>query len=652
LKVLMQLFDELPTGLWLVKRVDRFQFQHHESESAAVEVTFQQLPFTDIKLVPQLRGAPWAEIVGRPPRTRDGAEAEPPIFIFRTLLAGFVARMQVGDIYEGTRRVARIPTQSRRVTLDHRTRVIDGHFGDRAPSEPPGWKAETFQILNQFEFSLKGVPGAAGSRCIVFFHEGTEYILPKMVIFQAFYACHSRMVNALCNESWAKSAAEVISFARYESGITTGVDPETGAWKIVLQTGLDQSLANILAFHWFDPYARKQTDAIYSDALDQISGRPGGHGRSWLAGANIPHSLGQDPFVMHVQGLSLRPFRPTTPKEFHERFLITAITGSSWSLKNQRVEWELHNSGSAGIDRRTSEVDKPYFGGKLPVEGDPDAVGVSSSDPSTRHAINEFTARPFEYLNAPPPVRQQKKSSQSFSQASTLEPEGPSSLVSAGNPTHGHRTPAPAAMLTPIRDSSQQFSFLVDALTVLKSKGDISSFSPIEAVDDSGHALVRNGLPCWSLLGWTHRTRGTVPKSGWEVIKDGAQNSGAERRSRKLSRYARCVLILSIRIGDRELMLFEIEQSPRLNANGYRMVAFEPTQVPALQNVIPVLNEIREKEGTFKEQELQAAFSPLTSRPVSSRKHWYVKSTAEESSIVTGLRSDLLHQWFVSLLQK
>lgn len=647
----MQLFDELPPGLWLVKRIDRFHFQHHDSESASLDVALQKLPFEPIEFFNVFRKRPWAEILGRPPRSRDGTEAEPPVFINRTLLAGFVALIQVGDIYQGTRRVAKAPTQPRIVGLTDQTTLIDGRFGDLTDA-PPGWSAPTFQILNQFEFSLKGIAGAANSRCIAFMHARTEYILPKIVIFQAFYACHSKLVNALCNGPWAKSAKEVISFARYESGITTEIDPQTQSWKIVLQTGLDQTMANAIALLWFDPYARMQTNALYTDSLDQNRNRSGPLGRSWLAGANIPHRLSADPFVMHVQGFSLRPFRPTTREEFHERFLITAITGSSWPLKNQLIEWDIHNSGSTGNEQRPSEGDKTYFGGKPTVEGDPDAIGFSGADPSTKHAINEFSTRPFEYIGAPPPTRQQKTSSESFLPSGALQPEDPSSIVSAGNPNHMEGMPAPAAVLTPIKDSSQQFSFLIEALTTLQAKGDIRSYETISPDADSSYSVDRNGLLCWSLLRRADREKGGIPQTGWEVIKDDSQKSVSDKKSRKPARYARCVLILLINIGDRKLMLFEIEPKPKINASAYCMVALEPTEAPTPWLVGSVLNAIRDNKGTFQNHTLQAAFAPLTSGPVSSRKHSYkyMKSPDGESQTTIGLRSDLLYQWLISLL--
>lgn len=647
----MQLFDELPPGLWLVKRIDRFHFQHNDSESASLDVTLQKLPFDSSEFTGHHRQRRWSEIVGRPPRSRDGTEPEAPFFINRTLLAGFLALIQVGDIYEGARRVAKTPTQLRIVYLNDQTILVDGKFGGPTDA-PPGWSAPTFQNLNHFEFSLKGIAGAADSRCIVFRQDGTEYVLPKIVIFQAFYACHSKLVNALCDRPWNQSAKEVISFARYESGITTEIDPQTQSWKIVLQTGLDQTMANAIAMLWFDPYARMQTNALYTDSLDQNRSRSGPLGRSWLAGANIPHRMGVDPFVMHVQGFSLRPFRPTTREEFHERFLITAITGSSWPLKNQLIEWDIHNSGSTGIEQRPSEGDKPYFGGKPTIEGDPDAIGFSGADPSTKHAINEFSTRPFEYIGAPPPTRQQKTSSESFLPSVALQPEDPSSIVSAGNPNHVEGMPAPAAVLTPIKDSSQQFSFLIEALTTLQAKGDIRSYDSIAPDADSDYPVERNGLRCWSLLRRADRLNMVIPKTGWEIIKDGSQKSATDKKSRKPPRYARCVLILLISIGNRKLMLFEIEPNPRINTSAFCMVAFEPTQAPAPWLVGSVLNAIRDNKGVFENRTLQAAFSPLTSGHVSSRKHSYkyMKSPDGKSQTTIGLRSDLLCQWLISLL--
>jgi len=646
----MQFFDNppLPLGLWVIKRIDRFHFQHNDSESACVDVTLQRLPFDDVQQLRTLNEQQIAVLLGRPPKTINEQETQP--FISRFLLAGSVASLHIGDVCEDTRRISRLPTLRREIQLNNETRIADVLYGSKV-EPPPGWNASIFQALNKFEFSLDGVIEATRSRCLVFEFDGTEYILPKIVIFQTFYGFHTRMINALCNDAWTMSANEVISFADYASGITTGIDPLTGIWKIVLQTGLDETMANPIALLWFDPYARTQTSGLYTDSLKQNDGRIGAHGRSWLTGANIPYQLGQASFKLIVEGFKLRPFRPTTPTEFHQRFLITAILASSWPLRDQTIEYALHNSNEIGEEQQPSEEDRPYMSGNAPVEGDEDAINSSNADPSKAYVTNEFVVQPFEYLDAPPVLRQRKKSSQSYSSSPPPYSEGPSSVVSAGNASYAEGMPAPAVVITPIRAPSQQFAFLINALETLKKEGNINNFFPVMPEHDSDYAVDRNGLRCWSLLRKSDRKRKTIPKTGWEIIKDGFGTEGTRNKVHRSRRHARAVLIVCIEIGAENLFLFEIEPRSHASASAFCMVAFKPDGVPASWQVGSVLDNIRNNQGVFKNDELDHTFGPLTSNRVSSRRHAYcfTEHPDQKIKVATGLRQDLLLDWLLAL---
>lgn len=647
----MQFFDNppLPSGLWVIKRIDRFHFQHNDSESACVDVALQRLPFDDVQQLRTLNEQQIAALLGRPPKTINDQEAEP--IISRSLLAGSVASLHVGDVCEDTRRVSRLPTLRREIRLDNQTRIADVLYSSKV-NPPPGWKPPIFQALNKFEFSLDCVTGALRSRCLVFEFDGTEYVLPKIVIFQAFYGFHTRLVNALCNDAWIKSANELISFATYASGITTGIDPLTGAWKIVLQPGLDETMANPIALLWFDSYARTQTSGLYTDSLRQNNGQIGA-GCSWLASANMPYRFGQDPFKLIVEGFKLRPFRPTTPIEFHQRFLVTAILASSWPLQDQVIEYALHNSNERGEEQKPSKEDRPYMGGKPSVEGDEDAINSSNADPSRAYATNEFVVQPFEYLDAPLVSPQRKKSSQSYSSSPPRYSEGPSSVVSTGNASYAEGMPAPAVVITPIRAPSQQFAFLINALEILKNAGHISNFFPVAPEQNSDYAVDRNGVPCWSLLRKSDRERKTIPKRGWEIIKDGLGSEGTRDNTHRSRRHARGVLIVCIEIGAKKLLLFEIEPRSHANASAFCMVAFKPNGMPVSWQVGPVLDGIRNNQGVFEADGLKSTFSPLTSNRVSSRRHAYrfTEHPDQKSKTATGLRQDLLLDWLLCVAE-
>ncbi|MFH0134024.1 hypothetical protein ACGLHS_27710 [Variovorax sp. VaC1] len=466
----MQLFadDPLPPGLWLVKWIDRFQLGHDSESPLAL------LNDDNVK-----------ELLGTRPRSpyaSDPAPAqEPPMFVGRVIQAAYLPLLYVGDVIEGAGRVSRLPRKSRTVTLTGSTTIADQRIGAEIDA-PPDWTVPTpFRVLNRFEYQLiGGIAGVQESRCLVFRHKKTEYILPKIVIFRAFYGLSSKMINALCSDAWIRSAKELISFNNYESGIFTGVDAATGTWNIVLQPGVPLHLAAPLALLWFDPHGRMQADSLYTDSLIQNNGKRGSEGRSWFASANIPHRSEPNPFKMIFQGFELRARKPSQPQEF-ERFLVTAITGSSWSLPDQVIMRESHTSNAIGEVQHPAEGNRPYRPGKPPVEGDPEALATSTSDPDADESINVFSLDSFAFLNEPKIDKQKKESSQKFGKPAPQTPSGAASLVSAGSPTYAGVAPAPADALERMRARSQQFEYLVHALEKLQGQGAIQGFPHVSS---------------------------------------------------------------------------------------------------------------------------------------------------------------------------
>lgn len=647
----MQLFEDLPLppGLWLVKWIDRFQLGH-DSEAPKVSVALQKLPTESVDALAHLSSTSIAEILGSRPRTPGAQEVDQPIITNRVIQAGYLPLLSIAEVIEGGSQVARLPTESREIRLLPSTVLADLRVGESLPP-PAEWSASApFRVLNRFEYQLGGIPGIQDSRCLVFHFDGTEYILPKMVIFRAFYGFSSKLINALCSGPWPEKVREVISFAHYKSGLFTGIDQETGAWNIVLQAGVPESHAAPLALLWFDPYGRKQAESLYTDSLRQNDGRRGADGRSWHAGANIPHRLDLGPFKMRVQGFSLRPFQPWR-RSSGERFLITTITGSTWTLPDQEVCPALHRSNEQSDVQHPAPEGKTYWRGKQPVEGDPNAVGTSTSDPSAEDSVNVFSTMTFEYLNQPKIKPQKKQSSQKFAPSPPGPVDPPSMLVSAGEPTYAKVPASPAEIQERIRARSQQFEFLIRALDTLVSDGQIDSFEACAPTDPS-LLVMRNGLPCWSFLSSSDRRIGNVPSSGWEIIHcDEDQESDQQQGRRKRTQYARCALILEIRRADKSIVLIEIE--PRLTGSAYCMIAFEKSQSLLPWLVSSVLDAIREHEGRLRNLDLKSIFAPITSNPVAVLKHSYEHEATEDKTLgpVVGLREDLLGDTLLRLLE-
>ncbi len=602
-----------------------------------MDFALQKLPFADIENAETLSIDDIAEMLGSKPRT-----ATTPEIMCKSLLAGYIPLVSVGDVFEGSHRVGRLPQASRRVTLDGNSDIADLRIGSLIDA-PPDWSATAFRVLNRFEYQLGGIQGVEESRCLVFRQGRTEYILPKLAIFRAFYCLSSKLINALCSGPWPHRASELISFKNYESGITTGLCPVSGSWKIVVQDRDLLPIAHVLALLWFDDHARKQAESLYTDSRLQNAALRGADGRSWYASANIPHRLEPLPFLLGLQGFSLRPFRPSRGHENRERFLITSITGSSWSLPDQLIEFEVDGSNAQGEERHPSEGDQPFRRGRASVEGDPNAVGTSVSDPNPNDPTNVFVGNSFEYFNEPKLQRQQKKSSKSYSTASQPYNDGAASLVSGGTPGSAGASPAPADALQRIRARSLQFEFLFRALQELRSTATITSFEPVTTTD-SGLGIVRNGFGCWSLLRAKHRRERSLPKRGWEVVHERAAGQPNAAELGLSSRHARCVLILRVHLHFRQIILLEIE--PRPQESAYCMVAFEQDHALSPWSVAPALDAIREHEGRFKEADLASAFATVTSNKVVAIRHYYTYKTTDgtKQETATGIRADILER--------
>lgn len=651
----MQLFEDFPKGLWVVKRIDRFHFSHNDSESALVDVEMQKLPFEDPRLVSGLNGIALAEILGRPPMTNlAGAQQHSRPFIKRPMLAGYLNALKSGDVICSGSKISSLPTCRVDLELTVSNSPNDIRYEDLRGvlAKPAGWsQALPYRALNPFEY-LMAMDGdqpndqlrTKRSRCLVIQHLGTEYILPKLVIFQAFYCINTNLINTFCNGPWTTSASRAISFRQYESGLATTVNETTGSWDIVVEQAMSLEAARSLALFWFDPYARACADALHT-ASRQDSGI---HGNGWLASANIPYQLTDTPLKLKVEGFVLRSFNAWASPEVRKRFLITSILESSWPLQKQVIRASTHNSNEKGEVQASEIEDRAYRRGQEPVEGDVNATGTSKSDPQTMSASNKFDGHQFRYSDAPPLEPLHKQSSKRYISGLPPDADGVSALVSAGTPSHATDAPAKADITKASRDPLQQFYFLIQLMEDLVAKNVIESYTCC-GPDDTDLLVDRNGLPCWSLLSRANRVRGTIPRKGWEIVKVHRFAVGSSKSF--AMRYPRCVLILSIIISGTEIILFEIEPRPS-ETSAYRLVAFI-REAPIESLAVGVaLNAIREAEGRFGTADLSSIFSSLTTRIPSTRKHAYDSSTDPDTGeiSVSGLHSGTLGHWLVSIV--
>lgn len=608
----MHVFKSLPPGLWVTKWIDRFYLGRGEAESPFVHVALQKLPFDDLSIAAHLSKEEVAYTLGR----RPGSASEPTMFHTERVLAGYLPLLKIGNLAQNTAVVGGLPLERASLTLTNARDTQHVKVSEEWDA-PKDWSVGKYRLLNRFDFHLDGIEDIKEARCLVIRKNNTDFIIPKMVIFQTFYGLNSRVINALCGGPWPMTAKQVISFDHYESGIRTAIDEETGAWKIVLQTGLRSDQAPALALLWFDEFARAQADALFTDGLMQNRALRGGDGRSWFASANIPHRIGPQSFQMDVVGYALRPFFPSAASSETRKFLVTAITRSSWSLPDQLIETEIANSNALGAQQLPTREPKPFGGGKRPVEADPDALLTSDEDPDAGSSTNIVSTSTFEFINKPKTRQQVKDTNKTYPPSAPSSADDPDSIISAGNSVHGKERPSKGEAELRVRKPSKQLQHLVEALHELVLSGAIASFEPVTPPGDTGLLIVRNGLPCWSFLKPGDRLDRRVPKVGWEVIHDSQVVNGIELPRR----YARCLLIMKVNLAERAIVLFEVE--PRPGESPFCIYAFEQDQELVPWYVENVIFELREQQGRLSSSSLERVFEPLTANVVKALKHFY-----------------------------
>lgn len=165
-------------------------------------------------LVRELDQGALAELLGEPPANPSLPPEPPQPFIRLQMLAGHLGLLQAGDIVEAGRQTSRLPTQRALIGISTANPPKDIRFDDRGREleRPPQWTAEfPYHALNKFEYlmateldALQANPNLriSKARCLVIEHAQVEHILPKMVIFQAYYCLNSPFINALCNKPW------------------------------------------------------------------------------------------------------------------------------------------------------------------------------------------------------------------------------------------------------------------------------------------------------------------------------------------------------------------------------------------------------------------------------------------------------------------
>lgn len=612
--------QELPDGLWLVKWIDCVSRGRDSLGLLRIQLVLQKLKQGDIAAINRLSTSETSLLIGRRP---DQPSSDVPMWAQpRGVLLGALPLIKIGDIVRGRRIEGALRQRELNLSIDTKSEVRAlGIFDEYAA--PKDWRG-TYRALNRFEYELGVSPEVSGSRCVIIKNSNVEYVIPDTVILRTFYAFHSKLANAIYSGPWDQSYSQVISTLNYASGIGTYVNNQTGAWNIVVQSGLNHDHAIRLAALYFDSYARRCTSAIHTSSTQQNHERRSDGDRRWFVRAKIPYRWDVQPLKIRVKALALRPHRFSEPELL--RYLVTSIDATSWPFADQLIFTELANSNALSKDGNPKKVDEFYFGRKpKSVLADLDAELDHHSEAYKYAADNIVEADDFKFLNKPLHDIQRKSSHKEYLGSSKPPEEEASLRLSAGSTAPGSHKPAPLIAESRDRRLSPQLQLLLNTLDLLVDKNEIEGFEVIGPPEASYLLQLRNGLSCWSFPSedQIRSIRSGRAASGWEFIFESPSIEGGARRA-----IPRCLLVVLIKLNGCNLMIFEVE--PRASETAYRFYVIKVTETIELGFIESALITLRAFNGRLNEHGMTEAFRGLTKLRASAYNHSYIKNNDQD----------------------
>ncbi|MEA9589193.1 hypothetical protein VC279_19930 [Xanthomonas sp. WHRI 10064A] len=609
----MPIIEEFPKddGYRLVKWVDKFTLPHLTTRSTSVTVRLQRLPFQRHSDLNRLTRESAVALL-----PLDRSDAGQAHYTSVAVHAGLLPHLAIGRVYQGQHFVGELPTRQATLTLaDAELSCHEVRIGEELPA-PAGWTYPYKQLLSREFGGIQTEFGA--SRCLVFVDAlGIEYVIPRALIFQRFYAIQRELANAFTSGPWAQTRSRIVYEGQLKSGLETKIDPVTGAWHVILQTNVDNDFARLAALLYFDDYAAARAESIYTGMLSDRHGSVHGH---WFASAQIPFRADSKPLRLQVKGFMLPPRlgrkeggrKPVVHKQ---SFLVTSILGSSWPSYTPPIKAGRLNSGDKGKEQMPAEGNRPYAGQVRAKPAGDELVTTSAVDASAAQGDAFTLEDTFSWLDGEEPEKLTKDRSQLYSDGNVRPAPPPPDAASGGERTHKDCNAAPAHHKVLVRDPVNRFRYLLDALEVLRSSGDLQRYTVFQPVISSQLAQC-GGLSCWNFLDETARRTGRWPSTGWRMLER-ARGTGSERSPGK----PRCVLVVCIEIGTYVGYWFEIET--RATEGGVLSPLVASTGINEQIAVSHLVESIARAEGRNLRQAMIAAAHEIGSDAAQCYKHHY-----------------------------
>ncbi|KTF41619.1 hypothetical protein [Xanthomonas translucens] len=609
----MPIIEEFPKddAYRLVKWVDKFTLPHLTTRSTSVTVRLQRLPFQRHSDLNRLTRESAAALL--PMDRTDAGQAQ---YTSVAVHAGLLPHLAIGRVYQGQRLVGELPTRQATLTLaDAELSCHEIKIGEELPA-PAGWTYPYKQLLSREFGGIQTEFGA--SRCLVFVDaSGIEYVIPRALIFQRFYAIQRELANAFTSGPWAQTRRRIVYEGQLKSGLETRIDPATGAWHVILQTHVDNDFARLAALLYFDDYAAARAESIYTGML---SDRRANVHAPWFASAQIPFRAEAKPLRLQVKGFMLPPRlgrregggKPVVHKQ---SFLVTSILGSSWPSYTPPIKAGRLNSGDKGKEQLPAQGDRPYANHLRARPAGSELVTTSATDASAAQGDAVTLEDTFSWLDGEEPEKLTKDRSQLYSDSDLCPAPPPPDAASGGERTHQGDNAAPAHHKVLVRDPVNRFRYLLDAFELLHSAGDLQRYTVFQPAISSQLAQC-GGLSCWNFLDDMARRTGRWPSAGWRMLER-ARGVGTERTPGK----PRCVLVVRIEVGTQLGYWFEIET--RTTEGGVLSPLVASTGTDEQVAVSHLVESIARAEGRNLRQAMTAAAYEIGSDAAHCYKHHY-----------------------------
>jgi len=617
--------------LWLIKYIDQFDIGAAGNESTTVHVMLQRLPINDPTHLKKLTTREIQQLLGVKPKSSHE-------FRFVQQLVGNLPALSIGNVYQAKYQVGSLTSNnlSRLFLKPGQSIFREVQAGERIPA--PAWwdSSNSHRVLNLSEYS--GIAhhrdvnvDFSKSRLLVYdrhFEDGSidTFILPRMTIFKAFFASHTALANAFSDGPWFDKARSLLVLDETYGGLKTGIADNGQQWNVILQNGIQQEYAGLLAALYFDDYARSCAESIYSMAL--VDRQRNRLNRFHYASAEIPFEAKSEALTLAFKSLELKPQVVRTisgQRPLHRKFLITEICGFTWPSYFPRIG-RVARSQRAD-DTEIAQLAPPYFGSLASKQGDENTVLRSDLDANDSLSTTELSGENWSWLGKGPQyVKLEKERSLQYERGfQRIDTDG--TQVSAGVKTNKKNALPKAELKSVVREHNAGYAHMFDLFVGLNRNHTISNLAVIPARHE-GQRTSRGDFECWRFIDDKSVRSISKPLAEFACIN--------EKPGDRRTRYSRSALVLQFLHQGHVHYWIEIE---RVRTDKFKSVMLTiDDKLDRDYYIEATLNSINQAQGKHLKTRLPISLPPGYVR-VSSYKHIYKNGEVSIESLLTHLKT-------------